>query len=231
MYVIGFWLNKNLKLHTYCVSAKPVFTAIGAGSARLSWLPTFGIPPLVPSRLLKEEDNRIRSGFLGSSIDCHIREAGKLATWVTGTVVRRARPLPRVRKDGTLAVQGDRTWETRDKSCSPSSKPHLGTLTLYHLWHYPQSPQAMLMLITEMLITQGVTNTPYKSPHPRHREKQNEGDTLAHTNTLTQRLHPLSQPVVRRQVALNSQGHLDVDLWWVGGPRRGNDRVRAMYGE
>lgn len=72
MYVIGFWLNKNLKLHTYCVSAKPACTAIGASSAQLSWLPTFGIPPLVPSRLLKEKDNRIRSGFLGSSIDCHI---------------------------------------------------------------------------------------------------------------------------------------------------------------
>lgn len=197
MYVIGFWLNKNLKLHTYCVSAKPACTAIGASSAQLSWLPTFGIPPLVPSRLLKEKDNRIRSGFLGSSIDCHIWEPGRkgkkkeLATWVTGTAVRRARPLPCVRKDGTLAVHSDRTWDTRDKSCSPSSKPHLGTLTLYHLWHHPQSPQAMLMLITEMLITQGVTNTPYKSPHPRHREKQNEGDTLAHINTHTQGLHPL----------------------------------------
>lgn len=76
MYVIGFWFNKNLKLHTYCVTAKPVFTAAGAGSAQLSWLPTFGIPPLVPSRLLKEKDNRIRSGFLGCSIDCHIQEAG-----------------------------------------------------------------------------------------------------------------------------------------------------------
>lgn len=30
MYVIGFWLNKNLKLHTHCVSAKPAFTTIGA---------------------------------------------------------------------------------------------------------------------------------------------------------------------------------------------------------
>lgn len=27
------------------------------------------------------------------------------------------------------------------------------------------------MLITEMLITQGVTNMPYKSPHPRHTER------------------------------------------------------------
>lgn len=188
MYVIGFWLNKNLKLHTYCVSAKPAFTAIGAGSARLSWLPTFGIPPLVPSRLLKERDNRIRSGFL-RSIDCHIQRAGKkkkeVTTWVTSYVVRWARPLACVRKDGTLAVQGDRTWETRDESYSPSSTPHSGTLTLYHLWRYPQSPQAMLMLITEMLITQGVTNTPYKSPHPRHREKQKEGDTLAHTHKHT----------------------------------------------
>lgn len=91
MYVIGFWLNKNLKLHTYCVSAKPAFTAIGAGSARLSWLPTFGIPPLVPSRLLKEKDNRIRSGFLGS-IDCHIQRAGKKkkksVTWVTSYKVK-----------------------------------------------------------------------------------------------------------------------------------------------
>ena len=26
MYVIGFWLNKNLKLHTYCARAKPAFT-------------------------------------------------------------------------------------------------------------------------------------------------------------------------------------------------------------
>lgn len=43
----------------------------------------------------------------------------------------------------------------------------------------------MLILITEMLITRGVTNTPYKSPHPRHREKQKEGDTLAHTDTHT----------------------------------------------
>ena len=60
MYVIGFWLNKNLKLHTYCAQAKPAFTAIEAGSARLSWLLTFGIPPLVPSRLLKGRDNRIR---------------------------------------------------------------------------------------------------------------------------------------------------------------------------
>ena len=61
MYVIGFWLNKNLKLHTYCAQAKPGFTAIwGKGSPRLSWLPAFGIPPLVPSRLLKAEDNRIR---------------------------------------------------------------------------------------------------------------------------------------------------------------------------
>lgn len=75
MYVIGFWLNKSLKLHTYCVSAKPAFTATGACSARLSWLPTSGIPPLVPCRLLKEKDNRIRSGFLGS-IDCHIQLAG-----------------------------------------------------------------------------------------------------------------------------------------------------------
>ncbi len=40
----------------------------------------------------------------------------------------------------------------------------------------------MLILITEMLITQGVTNTPYKSPHPRHREEQKEGDTLAQTH-------------------------------------------------
>lgn len=77
MYVIGFWLNKNLKLHTYCVTAKPALGAIGAGPARLSWLPTFGIPPLVPSKLLKEKDNRIRSGSLGSSIDCHIQEAAK----------------------------------------------------------------------------------------------------------------------------------------------------------
>lgn len=198
MYVIGFWLNKNLKLHTYCVSAKPAFTAIGAGSARLSCLPTFGIPPLVPSRLLKEKDNRIRSGLLRNSINCHIQRLLKkkkkeeVAMRANGTVVRRSWPLPFVRKDDTLAVQGDRTWETRDKHCSPSTKPLLGTLTLYHLWHYLESPQAMLMLITEMLITQGVTNTPYKSPHPRHREKQNEEDTLAHTNTLTQRLHPLS---------------------------------------
>lgn len=65
MYVIGFWLNKNLKLHTYCVTAKPALGAIGAGPARLSWLPTFGIPPLVPSKLLKEKDNRIRSGVSG----------------------------------------------------------------------------------------------------------------------------------------------------------------------
>lgn len=39
MYVIGFWINKNLKLHTYCVTAKPAFTVIGAGAARFSWLP------------------------------------------------------------------------------------------------------------------------------------------------------------------------------------------------
>lgn len=71
MYVIGFWLNKNLKLHTYCVTAKPAFGEIGAGPARLFWLPTFGIPPLVPSNLLKERDNRIRSGSVRSSIDCH----------------------------------------------------------------------------------------------------------------------------------------------------------------
>lgn len=41
-------------------------------------------------------------------------------------------------------------------------------------WHCTicdTTPQAMLMLITEMLITQGVTNMPYKSPHPRHTER------------------------------------------------------------
>lgn len=125
MYVIGFWLNKNLKLHTYCVPAKPALGAIGAGPARLSWLPTFGIPPLVPSKLLKEKDNRIRSGSLGSSIDCHIQEAAKkkkrkqqqqLAPWVGGGVVRWARPLPCVRKDGTLAVLRWQEWVARDKS-------------------------------------------------------------------------------------------------------------------
>lgn len=58
----------------------------------------------------------------------------------------------------------------------------------------------MLMLITEMLITQGVTNAPYKSPHPRHREAQNKGDAVAHTDTRGPRSQ--SKPVVGRQVAL-----------------------------
>lgn len=94
MYVIGFWLNKNLKLHTYCVTAKPALGAIGAGPARLSWLPTFGIPPLVPSKLLKEKDNRIRSGSLGSSIDCHIQEAAKKKKKRNNNNLRRGSPAP-----------------------------------------------------------------------------------------------------------------------------------------
>lgn len=83
MYVIGLWLNKNLKLHTYCASTKPAFTEIGEGSTRLSWLPTFGIPPPVPCRLLKEKDNRIRSGLRGkhwlSYFAGSCKEAGECA--------------------------------------------------------------------------------------------------------------------------------------------------------
>lgn len=114
MYVIGFWLNKNLKLHTYCVTAKPALGAIGAGPARLSWLPTFGIPPLVPSKLLKEKDNRIRSGVSGKRHRLPYsrgwekknkrKKQQQLAPWVAGAVVRWARPLPCVRKDGTSAA-------------------------------------------------------------------------------------------------------------------------------
>lgn len=40
----------------------------------------------------------------------------------------------------------------------------------------------MLMLITEMLITQGVTNMPYKSPHPRHTERNRMGGGGTHTS-------------------------------------------------
>lgn len=159
-----------------------------------------GSPPLVPSRLLKEKDNRIRSGFLGS-IDCHIRRAGKKKkkkrSCDTGHRLRGETELglftPREGRWHLGSARWQDFGETRDKNYSPSSKPHSGTLTLHHLWHYPQSPQAMLMLITEMLITQGVTNTPYKSPHPRHREKQSRGGTHSHTQThFTHGLHPLS---------------------------------------
>lgn len=83
-----------------------------------------------------------------------------------------------------------------------------------------------------MLITQAVTNMPYKSPHPRHREKKSDTQlglhTHAHKLTLWDYIH-YHIAVSRRQVTFCSQGRVDVAPWWVGGPRQGNDRVRTMY--
>lgn len=139
MYVIGFWLNKNLKLHTYCASAKPAFTAIGAGATWLSWLPTFGIPPLVPRRLLKEEDNRIRSGLQGkhwlSYFAGSCKEVGKCATGHKlqgdpGSILAR-------RGDTVMQAESEGT-DPQESTLMPFAifflKPHSGTLTLYHLW-------------------------------------------------------------------------------------------------
>ncbi|KAK2919784.1 hypothetical protein Q8A73_001988 [Channa argus] len=130
------------------VNAKPAFTAIGAGSARLSWLLTFGIPPLVPSRLLKEKDNRISHE------------------------VRRARPLPCLRNDGAVAVPECRVtglgrW---DKSYSSSSKPHrdpdteaggrfLSVLRSVWMWIYDE-------WVDQDRVKDSQARKPYPAPQP-----------------------------------------------------------------
>lgn len=201
MYVIGFWLNKNLKLHTHCVSAKPAFTAIGAWLCAALLAADFWDPrPLSLPGCWRKRITGLGQGFWEASIAIFgglVRKQKKKRSCDTGHRLRGETELglftPREGRWHLGSARWQDLGETRDKSYSPSSKPHSGTLTLHHLWHYPQSPQAMLMLITEMLITQGVTNTPYKSPHPRHREKQSRGGTHSHTQThFTHGLHPLS---------------------------------------
>lgn len=53
MYVIGFWLNKNLKLHTYCVTAKPALGAIGAGPCTALLAADFWDPAPCPFQVVE----------------------------------------------------------------------------------------------------------------------------------------------------------------------------------
>lgn len=135
MYVIGFWLNKNLKLHTHCVSAKPAFTAIGAWLCAALLAADFWDPrPLSLPGCWRKRITGLGQGFWEASIAIFgglVRKQKKkgAATWVTGYAVRRSSAfLPRAREDGTLAARGGRTWERR------------GIRATHHLLNHTRGP-------------------------------------------------------------------------------------------